>query len=140
MTAGDIYTVAGSRPGTMGYCGDSGPATSALLDDPESVAVDSDGDLIIADTDNNRIQMVAAGRPRPTCRARRPTTSTPSPAAQSGAAGTPETAARPPPPYLDSPTDVATGYGNNSLYIADSANNRDPRGSPPRAGPSGASR
>ena len=54
MTAGDIYTVAGSATGAEGHSGDGGPATSALLDIPGSVAVDGDGDLIIADTGDNQ--------------------------------------------------------------------------------------
>ena len=41
MTAGDIYTVAGN--GTTGFSGDGGPATSAELDSPRGVTVDSAG-------------------------------------------------------------------------------------------------
>ena len=58
MTAGDIYTVAGD--GTGGFSGDGGPATSAELDSPYGVAVDGAGNLVIADTDNNRVRVVAA--------------------------------------------------------------------------------
>jgi hypothetical protein len=58
MTAGDIYTVAGT--GTAGYSGDGGPAAKAELQTPGGVAVDSAGDLLIADTGNARIRMVAA--------------------------------------------------------------------------------
>ena len=43
-----ITTVAGN--GTAGYSGDNGQATAAELDDPAGVAVDSAGDLFIADT------------------------------------------------------------------------------------------
>jgi trimeric autotransporter adhesin len=57
MTAGDIYTVAGN--GTLGFSGDRGPATSAELDFPQGVAVDSAGNLLIADTENNRVREVA---------------------------------------------------------------------------------
>jgi trimeric autotransporter adhesin len=57
MTAGDIYTVAGD--GTAGYSGDGGPATSAELTTPEGVAVDGSGDLVIADTFNDRVRVVA---------------------------------------------------------------------------------
>ena len=58
MTAGDIYTVAGI--GTGGSSGDGGPATSAELNFPSRVAVDGSGNLVIADTDNNRVRVVAA--------------------------------------------------------------------------------
>jgi ribulose-5-phosphate 4-epimerase/fuculose-1-phosphate aldolase len=58
MTAGDIYTVAGN--GTKGFSGDGGPATAAGLDLPNGVAVDGAGNLVIADTSNNRVRVVAA--------------------------------------------------------------------------------
>jgi trimeric autotransporter adhesin len=58
MTAGDIYTVAGD--GTAGFSGDGGPATSAEFNLPQGVAVDGAGNLLIADTDNNRVRVVAA--------------------------------------------------------------------------------
>ncbi len=45
---GDIITVAGN--GTAGYSGDNGPATAAELNGPSGVAIDSAGDLFIADT------------------------------------------------------------------------------------------
>jgi sugar lactone lactonase YvrE len=53
---GVISTVAGN--GTTGFSGDGGPATSAQLYHPEGVAVDSAGNLLIADSSNNRIRMV----------------------------------------------------------------------------------
>jgi hypothetical protein len=58
MKAGDIYTVAGN--GTRGYSGDGGPATSAELNRQESVAVDVAGNLVIGDTRNERVRVVAA--------------------------------------------------------------------------------
>ena len=36
--------------GTAGYSGDNGPATDAELRQPHGLAVDSAGDLFIADT------------------------------------------------------------------------------------------
>jgi hypothetical protein len=59
MTAGDIYTVAGDS--TAGFSGDGGPATSAELNNPSSVRLDGAGNLVIADTGNNRIRVVAEG-------------------------------------------------------------------------------
>jgi hypothetical protein len=57
MTAGDIYTVAGN--GTAGFAGDGGPATSAELNLPNIVALDGSGNLVIADTFNSAIRVVA---------------------------------------------------------------------------------
>ena len=47
--------------GSIGYAGDGGTATSALLHDPLSVAVDSRGNVYIADTGNHAIRMVVGG-------------------------------------------------------------------------------
>ena len=58
MTTGHIYTVAGD--GTAGFAGDGGPATSAEVNFPERVTVDSAGNLVIADGFNNRVRVVAA--------------------------------------------------------------------------------
>jgi hypothetical protein len=58
MTAGDIYTVAGT--GTAGFAGDGGPATSAEMQDPLGISVDSSGNLLISDTGNQRVRLVAA--------------------------------------------------------------------------------
>jgi sugar lactone lactonase YvrE len=44
-----------------GYSGDGGAAASALLDFPEGVALDSAGNLYIADTYNHRIRKVSGG-------------------------------------------------------------------------------
>ncbi|MGH3156799.1 MAG: hypothetical protein ACRDNF_09525, partial [Streptosporangiaceae bacterium] len=57
MTAGDIYTVAGK--GFYGFSGDGGPATAAGLNNPVGVGTDSAGNLVIADSGNNRIRVVA---------------------------------------------------------------------------------
>src|ERR1700683_4943249 len=54
--AGDIATVAGR--GT--FTGDNGAATSAQLSFPFGVALDSAGNLYIADNNNNRIREVTA--------------------------------------------------------------------------------
>ena len=58
MTANHIYTIAGT--GTPGLSGDGGPATSAELHEPSSVAVDGAGDVVIADTANFRVRVIAA--------------------------------------------------------------------------------
>jgi sugar lactone lactonase YvrE len=51
-----ISTVAGQ--GLGGFSGDGGLATSAKMSSPEAVAVDSNGNLYIADTGNYRIRKV----------------------------------------------------------------------------------
>jgi sugar lactone lactonase YvrE len=58
MTAGDIYTIAGN--GSHGFSGDGGPATAAALSGPFGVAVDGAGNVLIPDTGNNRVRVVAA--------------------------------------------------------------------------------
>jgi hypothetical protein len=58
MTAGDIYTVAGT--GIAGDTGDGGPAVSAQLNAPLFVAVDGSGNLLISDTSDNVIREVPA--------------------------------------------------------------------------------
>ena len=58
MTAGDIYALAGDSGG--GYFGDGGPATKAELEYPEGLALDGEGDVLIADDGNNRIRLVAS--------------------------------------------------------------------------------
>ena len=57
-TTGNISTVAGT--GTPGYGGDRGPATAAQINAPRDVAVDGDGNIYIADTNNRRIRKVTA--------------------------------------------------------------------------------
>lgn len=55
---GTITTIAGN--GTAGYFGDGGPAASAELSYPISVAADSSGNVFIADTSNQRVREVQA--------------------------------------------------------------------------------
>jgi trimeric autotransporter adhesin len=59
VSGGVITTVAGN--GSPGYSGDGGPATSASLNYPEGVAVDSAGNLYIADSSNYVIRKVTPG-------------------------------------------------------------------------------
>ncbi|HTS29083.1 MAG TPA: IPT/TIG domain-containing protein [Bryobacteraceae bacterium] len=59
VSGGNINTIAGN--GTGGFAGDGGAATSAEIYDPQGIAVDSSGNLYIADTNNNVIRKVASG-------------------------------------------------------------------------------
>ena len=54
---GIITTVAGD--GVTGFCGDGGPSISACLNSPVGIAVDSRGDLFIADAGNQRVREVS---------------------------------------------------------------------------------
>jgi sugar lactone lactonase YvrE len=56
--AGTITTLAGN--GTVGFCGDGGPAASACLWNPWGVAVDAAGNLFIGDRYNHRVRRVTA--------------------------------------------------------------------------------
>jgi uncharacterized protein (TIGR03437 family) len=56
VTNGVITTVAGT--GIQGFSGDNGSATSAQLNDPVSIAVDSNANVYIADIYNNRIRLL----------------------------------------------------------------------------------
>jgi trimeric autotransporter adhesin len=56
-SAGIITTVAGN--GRQGFSGDGGRATAARLNDPRGLAVDSHGNLYIADSRNNRVRKVS---------------------------------------------------------------------------------
>ena len=124
MTAGDVYTIAGSASGTSGSSGDGGAATSALLSSPTGVALDAAGNLYIADQANNRAQFVAAATCSSSCRWGQSTTANDiytiagtGTAGHSGDGGA-ATSAR-----LDLPTGVALDAAGN-LYIADQYNNR----------------
>jgi hypothetical protein len=70
-STGIITTIAGSSSGADsgimgivvyqgGFSGDGGPATKALLNDPEDIALDKAGNLYISDVLNYRIRMVDA--------------------------------------------------------------------------------
>jgi RHS repeat-associated protein len=58
MTAGDIYTIAGT--GMAGYSGNGASATSAELYYPSAVAFDAAGDVVIADSSNSAVRFVPA--------------------------------------------------------------------------------
>ena len=112
---GVITTVAGS--GVKGYGGDMGPATSAQFNLPTGVALDSAGNLYIADRQNNVIRKVdaATGIIRTVAgNAALTTYSGGSPFGSYSGDGGPATSAG-----LDQPTGVAVDLSGN-LYIADS--------------------
>ena len=50
--------IAGSLTTGNGFSGDNGPATKARLDTPDGVCIAPDGDLVLADSHNDRIRRV----------------------------------------------------------------------------------
>jgi sugar lactone lactonase YvrE len=107
--ANTITTVAGT--GWGGFGGDGGPATASWLYYPKGIAIDSSGNIFIADSGNNRIRKVSSS------------TGAISTVAGTGGAvynGDNRLATT---ATLFSPSDVAVdGAGN--LYIADTQNHR----------------
>jgi trimeric autotransporter adhesin len=106
ISTGKISTVVGN--GNLGFSGDGSAATGAMMHLPTGLAIDSSGNLYIADSLNDRVRKVAG--------------TTISTIAGSGVFsysgnGGPATAAQ-----LNSPEAVAVDAAGN-VYIADTANN-----------------
>jgi class 3 adenylate cyclase len=103
-----MTTVAGT--GRAGFSGDGAAATSANLNGPQAIAIDSAGSIYIADSQNNRIRRVD---PQGII-----TTFAGLGQASYGGDGGPATQAA-----LADPTGVAIGF-SSTILIADSGNNR----------------
>jgi RHS repeat-associated protein len=109
-SSGNINTVAGY--GYLGgYSGDGGPATSAALNNPFGVAVDSAGNLYISDSSNDVIRKVTALTGNISTLA-----GTGMVAGYSGDRGTATSA------ELNFPTGIAVD-GSGNVYVSDESNN-----------------
>ncbi len=60
VTGGMTSTIAGT--GTPGFSGDGGPATSAQIDIPQQLALDTSGNVFFSDSDNNRVRVIHSGK------------------------------------------------------------------------------
>jgi YD repeat-containing protein len=107
-TSGIITTIAGN--GTGGYSGDGGHATDAQLRSPSGVAIDSSGNIYIADKANSRIRKVDTSGIITTIAGNKPF-------GYSGDGG-PAIEAQ-----LNNPNDLAVDPSGN-IYIADTLNYR----------------
>lgn len=107
LLPGKITTIAGT--GTAGNAGDTGAATTALLDVPSSAVVDGEGNIYLADTANQEIRKISSS-------------GVITRVAGAGTAGYTGDNGAATSAQLSSPTGIAVdGAGN--LYIADSGNN-----------------
>jgi sugar lactone lactonase YvrE len=106
LASGTIMTVAGD--GISGYSGDKGLATAAEISDPTGVAVDSFGDIFIADSGNNLIREVLVNGTITTV-------------AGGGTHKSPNYAGPATGAVLSNPTGVALDLSND-LFIADTGN------------------
>ena len=108
QAGGNIKTFAGN--GVYSYSGDGGAATSAQLNSPQAVAVDSSGNFYIADAGNNVVREVSAAGVI--------TTVAGNGTAGSGGDGGAATSAQ-----LSGPQGLALDAAGN-LYISDTGNSR----------------
>ncbi|MGB7133146.1 MAG: choice-of-anchor D domain-containing protein, partial [Candidatus Sulfotelmatobacter sp.] len=116
MTSGTIATFAGT--GIEGYGGDSGPASAAILAVPTGLAMDSKGNIYIADPGNSRVRMVNAATGIITTVAGSGTKC--DPAGRTCGDGGPATG---PNAALNLPVGIAFDSAGN-LYIADEADDK----------------
>lgn len=112
VSAGNITTIAGN--GEQLFAGDGGAALNASLDSPTGVAVDANGNILIADRHNHRIRLInSAGT----------ITTLAGSGAASFAGGFSGDGAGATASALAKPTGVSVDTGGN-IYIADTDNQR----------------
>jgi sugar lactone lactonase YvrE len=108
LTTGNITTIAGT--GTPGFSGDNAPANAAQLNLPTALALDTTGNLYLADTGNHRIRKISTAGIITTI-------------AGTGTQGFSGDNALATTAAIDSPTGLALDSTNN-LYLADTHNHR----------------
>ncbi|MEA2754215.1 MAG: hypothetical protein QOJ54_504 [Aliidongia sp.] len=109
FTVGGTISVAAGTPGSSGFGGDGGPATSALLSSPQAVAVDGAGNVYIADNGAHVVRRFTLGGTIATI------AGIPNQAGYGGDGG-PATAA-----LLNSPSGLTVDTAGN-LFISDAGN------------------
>ena len=102
-------TVGAFGYGPYQFSGDGGPATAAVLSDPQGLAVDAHGDLFIADANDNVVREVSP-------------TGTITTVAGTGTAGYSGDGGQATAAMLNDPIGIAVD-ANGDLFIADSGNN-----------------
>jgi sugar lactone lactonase YvrE len=107
-TAGRIRTIAGT--GVAGFSGDGGPALKAALRGPKHISIDTDGSVLITDTENHVIRRY------------RPATGTIERVAGTGEAGA--AGLDGPPEHLQLNRPHGAFRHEGTLYISDSENHR----------------
>ncbi|MBZ5555926.1 MAG: glycosyltransferase [Acidobacteriia bacterium] len=107
-----MYPYAGNHDLGSGFSGDNGPAVDAQLDTPDGVDIAPDGDVIVADSHNDRIRRVD-----------RPTgiITTVAGSGENGYDGDEKPAIE---AALNTPSAVAVDQRNGNIYIADTLNYR----------------
>ncbi len=105
----NVITTLVDTTGGQGFSGDTGAATAALTDGPVGIFADASGNLLVADTGNQRVRSVTAGTT--------PTINTIAGGGLGGDGGLPTAAT------LANPWSVAEDHAGD-LYIVDQGNNR----------------
>jgi trimeric autotransporter adhesin len=106
--SGVISTISGT--GASGFAGDGGPASSAQLNAPQGLTLDSAGNLYVATFNDNRVRKISAGGMINTI-------------AGNGGFGYAGDGGPGPSAILNAPQGLAVDAAGN-VYIADAANNR----------------
>jgi sugar lactone lactonase YvrE len=107
VSAGQITTFAGN--GVAGYGGDNGTATSASLNQPNALAIDASGALLVCDSANHRVRRVSNG--------------VITTVAGNGVQGFTGDGAAATAAELDTPSGIAV-RSDGSIFLADTGNNR----------------